>query len=157
MIARLHAALDRREAVEETPMSSDVPVAASAPSRRTRLRSHLSGSLLALVAFVYVLGVAALTLMLGGVVLHAISPTRTFDIFYALHQQYVVGILLGLAIFWVLPPHPWVKQPEDEQDQEPAQHAGETGVGDRSNVTDLSDYRGREPSRRPGGRGEVAG
>jgi hypothetical protein len=105
----------------------------------------------------YVLGVAVGTLLVGGVVLHAISPSRTFDIFYALHQQFVVGTLLGLSIFWLLPPHPWVNESEDSEVREPVKSAGETEGGGVSNVTALAEYRGRDPSRRPSGQGEVAG
>jgi MFS family permease len=112
---------------------------------------------LAFVTLLWVLGAAVGTLLVGGVVLHAISPTHTFDIFYALHQQFVVGTLLGLAIFWLLPPHPWVNESGDAEVREPAQAAGETGSGGASNVTALAEYRGRDSSHRRGGQGEVAG
>jgi hypothetical protein len=114
-------------------------------------------AVVALVVFVYVVGVAALTMVLGGVVLHALSPNRTFNIFHALHQQFVVGTLLGLAMFWLLLPHSWVHGSDTDEVREPAQSAGETEGGGFNNVTALSEYRGRGPSHRPGKRGEVAG
>jgi len=157
MTARSLAVLGRRGAAEGTPPSLEAPHDGPPPTRRARLGKRLHRTLVAFIAFVYVVGVAALTMLLGGVVLHSISPTHTFDIFYALHKQFVVGTLLGLAIFWLLIPHQWVGESEGALAQEPAVPAGETGGGDLSNVTALAEYRGRDPSRRPGGRGEVAG
>jgi hypothetical protein len=157
MTPRSIALVGRRWAVEGEASPSEVPPPDPSPGRPRRFRRALSGTLLAFVHLVFVLSVAVGTLLVGGVVLHAISPSHTFDIFYALHQQIVVGTLLGLAIFWLLPPHPWVNESEDSEVREPALAAGETGGGDVSNVTALAEYRGRDLSRRPRGQGEVAG
>ncbi len=140
----------------------DEEVAAEAPSDPSPgssgpLRKALRGTVFASITLLYVMGAAVGTLVLGGVLLHSITPRRTFDIFYALHKQFVVGTLLGLAIFWLLPPHPWVIESEERGVREPADVAGETESGGVSNVTALSEYRGRGPSHRPSGHGEVVG
>jgi MFS family permease len=143
--------------VEETADPVEGPLTDPAPKRRGRVRRSLLGSLIAFINLVFVLGAALLTMVVGGMVLHAITPHRTLDVFRSLHEQFVVGTLLGLSLFWLLPPHPWMNESEAREVREPATSAGETGGGDVSNVTTLSEYRGREPSRRPRGQGEVAG
>jgi hypothetical protein len=63
-------------------------------------------------------GIAALTLVLVAAValgsmvgssalLHLFSPAKQFDAFRALHEPAAVEVLLGLAVLWLLPPHPW--------------------------------------------------
>jgi hypothetical protein len=69
-------------------------------------------SVIAVVSLVFV-AVVALGSMLGSAaLLHLISPSRHFDIFRALHEPGVVGVLIGLAVLWLLPPHPWAVKPE---------------------------------------------
>jgi hypothetical protein len=63
-------------------------------------------------------GIAAATLVLVAAValgsmagsaglLHLLSPSKQFDAFRVLHEPIVVEVLLGLALLWLLPPHPW--------------------------------------------------
>ncbi len=148
--------LSSREVPEVAVAAAEAPSDTS-PARQKPLRKALMGTLFALITLLYVMSAAVVTLVLGGVLLHLLTPHRTFDIFFALHKQFVVGTLLGLAIFWLLPPHPWVNESEERGVREPADVAGETESGGVSNVTALSEYRGRGPSHRPSGHGEVVG
>jgi len=63
-------------------------------------------------------GIAALSLVLVAAValgsmvgssalLHLFAPAKQFDAFRALHESAAVEVLLGLAVLWLLPPHPW--------------------------------------------------
>lgn len=127
-----------------------VPASSPAPlSRSARWRRAAWGSVLALGSLLYIFGVAVLTMVAGGVVLHAISPQRSLDVFSALHKQVVVGVLLGLAVFWLLPPHPWMKETDDHEARPPAGTVGETEHGGADKVAVLGTYRGRDPSLRP--------
>ena len=85
--------------------------------------------LLALGSLVLVYGLGILVMLAGGVVIHAIKPTRHVDIFAAFHNQWVAGALLGIAVLWLLPPHPWAKRAIAPLPQEqPAESAGGTGT-----------------------------
>ena len=55
-------------------------------------------------------GLGICVMLLGGVVIHAVKPTRHVDIFAAFHNAWVVGVLLGIAVLWLLPPYPWAKR-----------------------------------------------
>ncbi len=156
MTSQSFAVRSSRGVPEDAEVAAEAPPDTS-PGRRGSLLKALRGTLFAFITLLYVMGAAVGTLVLGGVLLHSITPQRTFDIFYALHKQFVVGTLLGLAIFWLLPPHPWVNESEEKGVREPADVAGETESGGVSNVTVLSEYRGRGPSHRPSGHGEVVG
>ena len=157
MTARTIAVFGRRKDGEEPASSVQAPIADRASRRGGRARRNALGSLIALANLVLVVGVALLVMALGGVLLHSVTPDRSLDIFRALHEQIVVGVLFGLSIFWLLPPHPWLRESEDREVQDPVKFAGGTEGGDVSNVTAMAEYRGREPSRRPRERGEVAG
>jgi hypothetical protein len=78
----------------------------SAKLPRTRRRTWQQFGL-ATLTLAYVLGIAVATLVLGGVVLHALVPNRSFDIFAAVHNDIVLGVLLALLALWLLPPYPW--------------------------------------------------
>lgn len=116
--------------------------------RRTRKQFGV-----ALLTLAYVAAIVLGTLLVGGIVLHALVPSRHIDMFAALHNLVVVGVLLGLVALWLLPPYPWAAPQPSTEPQEPAQPAGETEGGD-TNVTDLSQsVSGRFPSHRPMGAG----
>lgn len=102
--------------------------------RRTWKQFFQALSMLALV-----LGVALGSLLLGGVLLHHFVPGRHVDIFAAVHNHIVLGVLFGLSALWLLPPYPWATQPPSVESLEPAQSAGETERGDTS-VTALSQF-----------------
>ena len=44
-------------------------------------------------------------------ILHAVFPDRRIDAFRALHEPLAVGLLFGLGVLWLLPPHPWEVEP----------------------------------------------
>ena len=77
---------------------------AKLPRTRRRTRQQFG---LATLTLAYVVGIAVGTLLVGGVVLHALLPNRSFDIFAALHNDIVLGVLLALLALWLLPPYPW--------------------------------------------------
>ena len=85
-------------AVEQVTM----PPAPEAPGRaEVRLKRWQSFAIaVGSLALVYGLGICVM--LLGGVVVHAIKPTRHVDIFAAFHNQWVVGALLGIAVLWRL-------------------------------------------------------
>lgn len=108
---------------------------------------------MALLMLTYVAAIVLGTLLVGGVVLHALVPKRHIDMFAALHNLVLVGVLLGLVALWLLPPYPWAAPQPSAEPQEPVQSAGETEGGD-TDVTDLSQsVSGRSSSRRPMGAG----
>jgi hypothetical protein len=63
------------------------------------------------VSLVVVAAVAFGSMLASTEVLHLAYPDRHFDDFRALHEPLVLGVLIGLAVFWLLPPHPWAMQP----------------------------------------------
>ena len=108
------------------------------PSTRAAVRMKRWQSFAIAVGSLVVIYSLGLGVMLaGGVVIHAVQPAKHVDIFAALHNQRVVGIVLGIAVLWLLPPHPWAKRvialPSQEQ---PAPIAGgtEDGGGGASTV-----------------------
>ncbi len=68
-------------------------------------------TLLAIVSLVFVLAVALGSMLTSAAILHVVSPDRRFDAFRALHEPLVVGLLSGLGVLWLLPPHPWAGKP----------------------------------------------
>ena len=66
---------------------------------------------LAIISLVFVSAVALGSLLASTAVLHLAYPNRRFDDFRALHEPLVLGLLFGLAVFWLLPPHPWAVEP----------------------------------------------
>lgn len=75
------------------------------PQRTRRLTWQQFG--LAALTLAYVLGIALGTLLVGGLVLHALLPNRSFDIFSAVHNDIALGVLLALVALWLMPPYPW--------------------------------------------------
>lgn len=90
---------------------------------RTRRRTWSQFGLASL-GLAYVLGIALATLLVGGLVLHALVPNRSFDVFAALHNDIVLGVLLALASLWLLPPYPWAARPAQTEARQPAPAAG---------------------------------
>ena len=39
-------------------------------------------------------------------------PRSSLRRLYAFHEPVVLGVLFGLAVFWLLPPHPWAAEPD---------------------------------------------
>jgi hypothetical protein len=113
---------------------------------RTRRRTWKQFSL-ALLVLAYVLGIAIGTLLLGGLVLHALVPHRVIDIFAALHNEIVTGVLLGLLALWLLPPYPWAA-PQPPIESRTSARAVAEPKGSVGIVADLSRY-ARVPIHRP--------
>jgi hypothetical protein len=63
------------------------------------------------VSLVFVSLVALGSMLTSTAVLHLLYPNRHFDDFRALHEPLALGLLLGLAVLWLLPPHPWAMEP----------------------------------------------
>jgi hypothetical protein len=70
---------------------------------------------LAIVSLVFVSVVAFGSMLISAAILHLVSPDRRFDTFRAFHEPLVFGVLFGLAVFWLLPPHPWAVQPAQSE------------------------------------------
>lgn len=82
-------------------------------------------AVVALGSLVVVYGVGFGVLVAGGAIAHAALPSRHVDLFAALHDQWVVGALLGVSVLWLLPPYPWAKRVVTSRSREqPAETAG---------------------------------
>ena len=81
------------------------------PPADTRIGVFASTAL-AVVSLAFVSAVALGSMLASTAMLHLISPSRRIDTFRALHEPLVVGLLFGLAVLWLLPPHPWSVKPE---------------------------------------------
>lgn len=104
-------------------------------------------TLVAVASLAMALGVAVALMSGVGAILHAVNPAKQFDIFYALHNEVVVGCLIGVSLLWLLPPHPWAKRlAEATAGDRPAQDAGEAGVGEPGTAAALSMYQGSGPA-----------
>ena len=117
---------------------------------RTRRRTWKQFGL-ALSGLAYLAAVAFGTMLLGGGVVHHLVPTRHVDMFAALHNHIVLGVLLGLSVLWLMPPYPWAQQEPSTESQDPAQSAGEAEGGGATSVTDLWEYRAGPRLAGPGG------
>lgn len=132
------------DAVVVPPVAEAKPTSAKgrtgrAKAPRTRRRT-LRQFGWALGGLTYFLGVALGTMLAGGIIFQRLVPNRHVDIFAALHNHIVLGVLLGLSVLWLIPPYPWAAHQPTES-REPADPAGETEVGGTPNATDLSQYR----------------
>ena len=104
----------------EAPLPTEVEV------RLSRWQS----ALVALGSLLLVYGFGFCVMLAGGAVIHALQPARHLDIYAALHHWWVVGPLLGIAVLWLLPPHPWAKRVlAPVSPEQPAQLAGTTEDG----------------------------
>ena len=86
------------------PPPSEQPANAGVRLKRWQSFGIAVGSL------VVIYGLGICVMLAGGVVIHTLKPTRHIDIVAAFHNAWVVGILLGIAVLWLLPPHPWAKR-----------------------------------------------
>ena len=128
----------------EPPSEAQTPAATQV--RRKRWQSFL----IALGSLVAVYGLGLLVMLGGGAVVHAVKPTRHVDIFAALHNAWVVGVLLGITVLWLLPPHPWAKRAVVPRSQEqPAENAGGTEDGGWGAFTVQEEIPGSGPVPRP--------
>ena len=75
----------------------------------------VASTALAIVSLVFVSAVALGSMLASTAVLHLISPDRRFDDFRAFHEPLVVGLLFGLGVLWLLPPHPWQMEPAQSE------------------------------------------
>ena len=105
---------------------------------------------LAVGSLVLVYGLGLVVMLAGGAVIHAVKPTRHVDIFAALHNRWVDGALLGIALLWLLPPHPWAKRVIASGSQEQPARAGWTEDGGGGASTVRSDVPGPGAVHRPG-------
>ena len=67
-------------------------------------------TLFAFATLILVTSVAYGTMLGVGSLLHHFLPSRKFDEFGAIHEPIVFGLLLAAAVFWLLPPHPWMRR-----------------------------------------------
>jgi hypothetical protein len=85
------------------------------PQIPTERMGFLASTGLAVVSLVFVSVVAFGSMLVSAAILHLVSPDRRFDTFRAFHEPLVFGVLFGLAVFWLLPPHPWAAQPAQSE------------------------------------------
>lgn len=121
------------EQVAEVPdASTNAPEPAPVEVRLPRWQSFL----IAVGSLVLVFGIGLGVTVAGGAVVHAFDPSRHVNSFAALHNAWVVGILLGITVLWLLPPYPWAKRVVASGSREqPADIAGGAGDGDEGLVT----------------------
>ena len=153
---RLTGHLPRKgdQAMTETASQpvGDVTVPESPVGHRPAFRlSRWQSFGLAVGSLVLVYGLALVVMLAGGAVLRAVDPARRIDIFAALHHWWVVGVLLGITVLWLLPPHPWAKRVVASGSQEQPAQAGRTEGGGGGASTARSDVPGPGAVPRPGG------
>ena len=95
--------------------------------------SAWKSTLIALASLVGFLGVVLGVMALGGAVIHALVPSHQFDVFYALHKEFVVIALLVVSVIWLIPPHPWSEKVVQPADQDQA-----TGDGNALALSDAA-------------------
>jgi len=66
---------------------------------------------LAIVSLVFVSAVALGSRLTSTAVLHFGYAGRRFDTLRSLHEPLAFGLLFGLGVLWLLPPHPWEVEP----------------------------------------------
>ncbi len=102
-------------------LATDETVPARHRSRRNRAAhpaqvseerlGFFASTTLAVISLVFVSVVALGSLLTSTAILHLAYPNRHVDAFRALHEPLVVGLLFGLGVLWLLPPHPWQVEP----------------------------------------------
>jgi len=110
---------------ERSPTPETPPVGERPPVRLTRVQSFG----LALGSLLLVYGLGLVVMLAGGAVIHVLDPARHVDSFAAFHRQWVIGVLLGITVLWLLPPHPWAKRAIVAGSQEQPAEAGRTEDG----------------------------
>jgi len=66
---------------------------------------------LAVISLVFVSVVALGLLLTSTAIPHLAYPNGHVDAFRAMHEPLMVGLLFGLGVLWLLPPHPWQAEP----------------------------------------------
>ena len=89
--------------------------AAHSPRVSEERMGFIASTALAIVSLVFVSVVAVGSMLASAAILHLVYPNRRFDDFRALHEPLVLGLLFGLAVFWLLPPHPWAVEPAESE------------------------------------------
>jgi hypothetical protein len=87
----------------------------SAPQVPEEQVGFFASTALAVVSLVFVSAVALVSMLVSAAILHVISPDRRFDTFRALHEPWVIGLLFGLGVLWLLPPYPWAVKPAQSE------------------------------------------
>jgi hypothetical protein len=98
------------------------------PQSAEERMGFIASTALAMVSLVFVTAVALGSLLASTAVLHLAYPDRHFDDFRALHEPLVLGLLLGLAVFWLLPPHPWAVEPVQSEPKKRRLFRAEAGA-----------------------------
>ena len=125
---------------------SPEPEEAGHPETEVRL-ARWQSFLIAVGSLVLVFGFGLVVMLAGGAVVHDVDPGRHMDTFAAFHNPWIVSILLGIAVLWLLPPHPWAKRVVAPSSQEqPAASAGGTEDGSGGTDTVHLDVPGPGPS-----------
>ena len=94
--------------------------------RRKRSQSFL----IAVGSLVLIFGVGLVVMFAGSAIAHAFDHAKHVDMFAAFHNKWVVGVLLGIAVLWLVPPYPWGKRTIARSSlEQPAGTAGGTGDG----------------------------
>ena len=83
-------------------------------------------TVLALASLILVAAVAVVTMLGAAALVEHLVPSRHFDVFHAVHEPLVLGLLVGLSVLWLLPPHPWARSAKELTDHSPATSAGPT-------------------------------
>jgi hypothetical protein len=109
------AALAVDETVPALHRSSRRYRTAHPPQASEEQMGFFASTALAIVSLVFVSVVALGSMLTSTAVLHLFSPDRHFDTFRALHEPLVVGLLFGLGVLWLLPPHPWEEKPAQSE------------------------------------------
>ena len=138
-------------AVAEATADASIAGPTAGPTAGSASTRWWHGTLFAAVLLVAFYGIALAVMLVGGAVIHAVSPRRHVDVFAALHHLLVVGILLGLSVLWLLPPHPWARR---LLAPEPAQRSARRGrrarrggsVGNAAHAYREPSARGPSPS-----------
>ncbi len=84
---------------------------AHTPQASEERMGFFASTALAIVSLVFIAAVALGSLLSSAAILHLVSPDRHIDDFRALHEPLAVGLLCGLGVLWLLPPHPWDVEP----------------------------------------------
>jgi hypothetical protein len=87
-------------------VSNRASYSGSGAPQRSRI-GLFQATVIAFLSLVLVAAVALGSMVGSSAVLHLLSPAKQFDAFRALHEPAVVEVLIGLAVLWLLPPHPW--------------------------------------------------
>jgi hypothetical protein len=102
-------------AAEAATAEAENPTEPAPPPQPGRPMGYLMGMVVALGTLIVFAAVVFGVLVGAGALLHHFRPNRQFDVFRALHETIVTGVLIGIGVFWVLPPHPWSQKPKERR------------------------------------------